>query len=119
MDLQEDDNHAPEALFLNRDEDLQFRRVTWLLSVIKERGDTKPSPSYNMDTFSGLRELRSFANLLVRHHEVVAVMANGSHDESLGVVVSGGLVSRGIGSDCLVTRNLRRCVSCPVKMPQF
>ena len=68
----------------------------------------------NLDTVSGLRELCFFANLLVRHYEVVAVMENGSHDESQGVVVPGGLVSGGIGSDCLVTRNMRRCVSAPV-----
>jgi hypothetical protein len=61
-----------------REDDLRFRRTTWLLcklQVIGPRGDTTsddpPSPSADV---VALQQLSSLANLFVRQHEIVAVI---------------------------------------------
>jgi hypothetical protein len=60
------------ALFTHED-DLRFRRTTWLLSKLQAIGPRSEDPSLP-DADAALQQLSSLANLFVRQHEVVAVI---------------------------------------------
>ena len=95
--------------FSTRKDDLRFRRITWLLSLLgsKRKADDDTShkhPKNNIKPLLG--ELTWLANLLVRHHEVVAVMP---HRSGLSPDTNEHQ-SKGIEGTCYITRNPRRQV---------
>lgn len=63
------------SIFSTRDDDLRFRRITWLLSLLETKAESDTSSGYPDPVAKPLLEQVAWlANLLVRNHEVVAVM---------------------------------------------
>jgi hypothetical protein len=66
--------------FFTRQDDLRFRRTTWLLCKLLVTGPRGDTPSTREDRLSptpeviALQQLCSLANLFVRKHEIVAVI---------------------------------------------
>jgi hypothetical protein len=106
------------ALFTHED-DLRFRRTTWLLSKLQAIGPRSELflPDTDADAVA-LQQLSSLANLFVRQHEVVAVIpAKPTAAPQLGLYVTAqmededeGHLENVIGGSCYVTRNPRRQV---------
>jgi hypothetical protein len=123
-------------MFFTLEDDLRFRRTTWLLSKLQAIGPASIDPSLPVAD-AALQQLSSLATLFVRQHEVVAVIptkpttassqqelyvaATVDEDEGLENVknVDEGLenvknVDEGfqtlIGGSCYVARNPRRQV---------
>jgi hypothetical protein len=70
--------------FFTHQDDLRFRRTTWLLSKLQV---TDPPAHIHDDPHSSttavvaLQQLCSLANLFVRKHEIVAVIPTDAHRE--------------------------------------
>jgi hypothetical protein len=64
--------------FFTREDDLRFRRTTWLLNLLKGReesgGDRGEFPRKGTHLPVVFRELTSLATIFVRNYEVVAVI---------------------------------------------
>jgi hypothetical protein len=109
--------------FFTRQDDLRFRRTTWLLSKLQVT--VPPAPIHDDSSATAviaLQQLCSLANLFVRKHEIVAVIPTVAHREPRLYVAAQEI--RGpprsaeteevfenlINGTCDVTRNLRRQV---------
>jgi hypothetical protein len=108
------------------EDDLRFRRTTWLLSKLQAIGPRSEDPSLP-DADAALQQLSSLANLFVRQHEVVAVipakptaapsqqdlyvtaqMEDEDEDQMEDEDEDEGHLENVIGGSCYVTRNPRR-----------
>jgi hypothetical protein len=60
--------------FFTKEDDLRFRRTTWLLSKLQAIGPPSEDQSLSATDAVALQQLGSLATLFVRQHEVVAVI---------------------------------------------
>jgi hypothetical protein len=96
-----------------REDDLRFRRTTWLLSKLQAIGPRSEDQSLSAPDAIALQQLGSLANLFVRQHEVVAVIL--AKPTALYITTQmenddEGHLENVMGGSCYVTRNPRRQV---------
>jgi hypothetical protein len=109
--------------FFTRQDDLRFRRTTWLLSKLQVTGPRGDTTNYNPSSSSAeavaLEQLCSLVNLFVRKHEIIAVIPTATPRQQTLYVAAQvdnhplpqeieDLFGTVIGRPCYVTRNLRR-----------
>jgi hypothetical protein len=66
--------------FLDREDDLRFRRTTWLLSKLGSKEKSSDNNERQGPMANALGELTALASLFVRQHEIVAVMPRMQRD---------------------------------------